>query len=79
MLERFFNENKITHHPGAAHFILVRPRDRDGAVRYLREHGILVRPMVAPLIQDMFRMNAGSLEQTKHFMDVYKKYIEEYE
>ena len=74
-LEAFFKENGVRYYPGAAHFMLVKPEDRDGAVAYLKERGILVRPMVAPAIKDTFRMNVGTLEQTKHFAEVYADYL----
>ncbi len=73
-LENFFAENGICYYPGAAHFMIVEPKDRDGMVRHLKENGILVRPMVAPLIRHTFRMNLGTLEQTKRFAEVYKAY-----
>jgi len=75
-LERFFDENGVRYYPGAAQFMLVQPQDRDGAVQYLKDHGILVRPMVAELIRHTFRMNIGTLEQTEQFIEVYKAFIE---
>lgn len=74
-LEVFFKENKVKQYPGAAHFMLVEPEDRDGAVAFLKARGILVRPMVAPAIKTTFRMNVGTLEQTKHFAEVYADYL----
>lgn len=75
-LEQFFDENKIRYYSGAAHFMLVQPANRDGAVEYLKDNGILVRPMTAPLIKNTFRMNVGSLNQTKRFAEVYSKFME---
>jgi histidinol-phosphate aminotransferase len=74
-LEAFFKENNVCYYPGAAHFMLVRPPDKDDAVNYLKKNGILVRPMIAPSIENTFRMNVGSLEQTRRFAHVYKRYI----
>ncbi|MGR0480407.1 MAG: pyridoxal phosphate-dependent aminotransferase [Candidatus Electronema sp. V4] len=74
-LEAFLKENKVKQYPGAAHFMLVEPEDRDGAVAFLKARGILVRPMVAPAIKTCFRMNVGTLEQTKHFAEVYADYL----
>ena len=74
-LETFFNENNIRYYHGAAHFMLVQPINRDLAVDYLKRNGILVRPMTAPSINNTFRMNVGTLEQTKRFAEVYKQYI----
>ncbi len=74
-LEWFFNENDVEYYPGAAHFMLVKPDDRDEVVRYLKANGILVRPMTAPLIEDTFRMSVGTLEQTKRFAEVYACFL----
>ncbi|MEE4358477.1 MAG: histidinol-phosphate transaminase [Desulfococcaceae bacterium] len=74
-LENFFTEKGVKYYPGAAHFMLVQPENRDEAVAFLKEQGILVRPMTAPLIRRTFRMNAGTLEQTKKFADAYQKYL----
>ncbi len=74
-LEAFFKKNKVRHYPSAAHFLLVEPENRDGAVTYLKDRGILVRPMVASAISKTFRMNVGTLEQTKHFAEVYADYL----
>jgi histidinol-phosphate aminotransferase len=74
-LETFFTQNKVKYYPSAAHFLLVEPEDRDGAVAFLKERGILVRPMVAPAIKTTFRMNVGTLEQTQHFAEVYADYL----
>ncbi len=72
-LEKFFNENGVRYYSGAAHFMLVYPENRDKAVQYLKDHDILVRPMMADLIKNTFRMNVGTLEQTKRFTEVYMK------
>lgn len=78
-IERFFDENRVQYYPGSAHFMLVQPGNRDKAVQYLKDHGILVRPMNASLIQDTFRMNVGTLDQTKRFSEVYEKFIKEFQ
>lgn len=77
-LENFFEEKKVKYYPGAAHFMLVQPDNRDHAVSYLKDHGILVRPMVAPLIEKTFRMCVGNIEQTKKFATVYDQYLQEF-
>jgi histidinol-phosphate aminotransferase len=74
-LETFFKKNNVSYYPGAANFMLVQPADRNNAVDYLKKNGILVRPMTAPCIENTFRMNIGTLEQTKHFAHIYKRYI----
>lgn len=77
-LENFFEERGIRYFPGAAHFMLVHPHHRDEAVSYLKDHGILVRPMFAPLIEKTFRMCVGNLEQTQAFAAVFEKYLQEF-
>lgn len=74
-LEKFFHRHGVKYYPGAAHFMLVQPQDRDGAVNFLKENGILVRPMIAPSIDKTFRMNVGTLEQTEAFANVYESYL----
>ncbi|CAN2043092.1 Aminotransferase class I/II-fold pyridoxal phosphate-dependent enzyme [Candidatus Magnetomoraceae bacterium gMMP-1] len=76
-LEEFFNKNNILYYSGAAHFMLVQPNNRDKAVQYLKNHGILVRPMTADSIKKTFRMNVGTLEQTKKFIEIYENFIKE--
>lgn len=78
-LERYFKDKEVTFYPGAAHFMLVKPADRDRAVDYLRKSGILVRPQHAHLIADTFRMSVGTLAQTKRFIEVYDRYLKEIE
>jgi histidinol-phosphate aminotransferase len=78
-LETFFIEHGVVFFTGAAHFFLVNPRNRDLAVRYLKESGILVRPMVADPICGTFRMNVGTLDQTRRFTEVYHAYLREHE
>lgn len=77
-LENFFEEQKVTYYPGAAHFMLVQPSNRDQAVNYLKDHGILVRPMFASSIETTFRMCVGSVEQTRQFAAVYEKFLQEF-
>jgi len=75
LIEKFFQQNNITYYPGSAHFMLVRPENKDNAVQFLKDNDILVRPMVAPLIKDTFRMNVGTPDQTRKFIEVYKKFM----
>lgn len=73
-LENFFKANNIDYYSGAAHFMLVKPDNRDEAVDYLKKNKILVRPMTAAAIKDTFRMNVGTFEQTRQFAKIYEKY-----
>jgi histidinol-phosphate aminotransferase len=68
LLEKFFNEHKIDYYPGAANFMLVRPKNRDASVNYLKQQGILVRPMIAPGIEDTFRVTIGTVKDTERFI-----------
>lgn len=68
LLEKFFQEHKIDYYPGAANFMLVRPKNRDASVNYLKQQGILVRPMIAPGIEDTFRVTIGTVKDTERFI-----------
>jgi len=74
-LTDFFTRRGVKFFNGAAHFVLVQPQNRDEAVGFLKAHGILVRPMVAPAIAKTFRMNVGTIEQTGEFVKVYEEYL----
>lgn len=76
-LEDYFDAYGVRYYKGGAHFMLVQPRHRDQAVQYLKSKGILVRPMIAPLIKNMFRMSVGTPEETQIFMDIYRSFLEE--
>ena len=73
-LENFFQENEIKFYPGEANFMLVEPKGGAGlAVNYLKDQGILVRPMRPPL-EKCFRINMRSIGETEKFMSVFKFY-----
>lgn len=74
-LVEFFARHRVPVRPGAANFLLVRPDDCDATIRGLREAGILVRRMSAPVLAGMFRMNLGSPAEMATFMDVYRKLL----
>ncbi len=76
LVEKFFMENSVHYYPGAAHFMLVRPKNRDSAVEYLKKHGILVFPMKAHPIQETFRMSVGTPAETQRFIDVYSEFLQ---
>ena len=73
-LERFFDESGVTYFKGAAHFMLVQPKNVQETLEFLKTNGILVRPMSSP-IEHTFRVSVGTLEQTQYFILVYKKYL----
>jgi histidinol-phosphate aminotransferase len=70
LLENFFRDKKIFFYPGAAHFMLVKPPDRDAMVEHCKRQGILVFPMKAQGIADTFRMSVGTEEETRRFIEV---------
>ncbi len=74
MLESFFDQHDVSYYLGAANFMLVRSKQRDEVVRHLREHGILVRPMLATAIQDTFRLGIGTALETQRFIDVFQRF-----
>lgn len=63
--------------PGSANFVLVRPKDCDGAVRHLQDSGILVRPMFAPALKGSIRVSLGTLDEMRRFVDVLGAYDKE--
>jgi histidinol-phosphate aminotransferase len=75
MLEDFFQQNKVPYYPGAANFMLVRPKLRDKVVQYLKEQGVLVRPMIAPAIKDTIRVGIGTAIETQRFVEVFSAFL----
>ncbi len=75
LLEAFFDQQSIAYYPSASNFMLVRPDDRDAAVQYLKQHGILVRPMVAAAIDQTFRLSIGLPEEMQQFTQCYLDYL----
>ncbi len=61
--------------PGEANFVLVKPPNCREAVEFLLDHGILVRPMSAPLLRGMFRVTMGTPAQMARFTEVLEKYL----
>ena len=75
-VEAFLGERGVNFYPGAANFLLVRPRDLAGTMAYLKENGILVRPQKTP-IGDTFRLSIGPLPVMERLMEVYGRYLEQ--
>lgn len=67
----FFEQHGVPIWPGAANFVLVRPRDCAAVVSALRAERILVRPMSAPALAGMFRMGIGTEAEMARVMEVY--------
>jgi histidinol-phosphate aminotransferase len=74
-VEAFLREQNETFYPGAANFLLMRPKDCTGAVAWLRERGILVRPQKG-LASGCFRVSIGPLPAMERFMAVYAEYLD---
>ena len=74
-LENFFRENEIKFYPGEANFMLVEPEGGTGvAVNYLKDQGILVRPMRPPL-EKCFRMNLLKMGEIEKFISVFQEFL----
>jgi histidinol-phosphate aminotransferase len=73
-VEAFLRERGVRFYPGAANFLLIRPSDCAGAVAFLREHGILVRPQKG-LAAGCFRLSIGPLAAMERFMALYGEYL----
>jgi histidinol-phosphate/aromatic aminotransferase/cobyric acid decarboxylase-like protein len=61
--------------PGAANFALIRLPDRDKAVEFLRDRGILVHTMNGPLLRDMVRVGMGTPAEMTRFTSVLEEYL----
>jgi histidinol-phosphate aminotransferase len=73
-VEAFLREQNETFYPGEANFLLLRPEDCTGAVAWLRERGILVRPQKG-LASGCFRLSIGPLAAMERFMEAYGEYL----
>ena len=71
-LEHFLKEHGVRFYPGEANFLLVEPKGGAAlAVSYLKEKGILVRPMRPPLEQ-CFRMSLRRMEEMERFFQAWQ-------
>ncbi|MGN7611020.1 pyridoxal phosphate-dependent aminotransferase [Magnetococcales bacterium HHB-1] len=77
IIEEYFTKKGVPFIPGSANFMLVKPSNRDFAVNHLKKHRILARPMFAPMIDDMFRLSIGTINQMKTFIDVFDRFLKE--
>ena len=74
-LEQFLKEHGVRFYPGEANFLLVEPKGgATAAVSYLKEQGILVRPMRPPL-ENYFRMSLRKMVDMKLFFKVFGDYF----
>lgn len=74
MVEAFFAENGVAFFPGAANFMLVKPRDAKGACEFLLRRKVLVRPQKRP-IEDTFRLSVGTVADMRRFIKVFAEYL----
>ena len=73
-LEQFLIEHRVRFYPGEANFLLVEPKGgATPAVSYLKEQGILVRPMRPPL-EHCFRMSLRRMNEMERFLEVFRIY-----
>ena len=75
-VEAFLRERQVEFFPGAANFMLIRPRNLASAVAHLKSHGILVRPQKPP-VAEMFRLSVGPLDVMQKFFDAYDLFLQE--
>ncbi|MEO5331178.1 MAG: aminotransferase class I/II-fold pyridoxal phosphate-dependent enzyme [Magnetococcus sp. YQC-5] len=74
-IENALKKHKVQFFPGAANFMLVQPSHRDQAVAFIKQHGILVRPMVAPSLVKTFRLTLAPLQEMQQFMTVFAQFL----
>ena len=73
-LEQFLKERGVRFYQAEANFLLVEPKGgATAAVRYLKEQGILVRPMRPPL-EHCFRMSLRRMNEMERFLEVFTIY-----
>lgn len=75
MVTDFCQRMGIPVWPGEANFALIKPSDCRDAVEFLRNHGILVRSMSAPLLRGMFRVTMGTPAEMTRFTNVLEEYL----
>ena len=74
-LEQFLEKNGVKFYPGEANFLLVEPKGGAApAVSYLKEQGILVRPMRTPL-EHCFRVSLRRIGDIKRFFESFQSYL----
>ncbi len=74
-LEQFFEDEEVRFYQGGANFMLVEPPDAPDAIRFLKEHGVLVRPMRPP-IAHTFRLNVRMLPEVERFIEIFREYLQ---
>ena len=74
-LEQFLEKNGVKFYPGEANFLLVEPKGGAApAVSYLKEQGILVRPMRTPL-EHCFRVSLRRIGDIRRFFESFGSYL----
>ena len=75
-VETFLRKRQVEFFPGAANFMLIRPRNLEAAVAHLKSRGILVRPQKPP-VSDMFRLSVAPLDVMQKFFDAYDEFLQD--
>jgi histidinol-phosphate aminotransferase len=75
MLELFFRDHGVKYWPGAANYLLVKPRNQKKTVEFLKSSGILVRPRRGPNIDGTIRVSIGTMADTERFIQAYRKLL----
>ena len=74
-LENFLRKQGVKFYPSEANFFLVEPKGGAATVvNYLKEQGILVRPMRPPL-EHCFRMSLRRMNEMERFLEVFTIYL----
>jgi histidinol-phosphate aminotransferase len=75
LVNDFCQRAGIAAWPGEANFVLVKLPDCRRVVEFLRDHGILVRPMSAPLLRGMLRVTMGTPAEMSRFIKLLEDYL----
>lgn len=76
LIESWFQQKGVTYFHGDANFMLVVPENVKQAIAFLKDNGILVRPMKPP-IDHTFRMSLGTVKQMRQFINVFEKFLQQ--
>jgi histidinol-phosphate aminotransferase len=75
---QFLTGRGVAHWPGTANFLLVGPAGGrpEPAAEYLRDRGVLVRPMSTPRLAGCFRVSVGTPDEMRAFCHAYGGYLD---
>jgi histidinol-phosphate aminotransferase len=69
-IEAFLAKNNIIFYPSRANFILTKPKNPQKAYGYLKENGILTRP-----VSDFLRITVGTVKEARKLIRIMKRNI----